>query len=156
MPEDACTKYLPKAQMVKKEILVDETTGGRYTRTEVGYYQIPDLATLFHAPDFRPPDHWSEFQKSDSQWDRVFLDRMGDEYSIQRANPDIGLQLVDPWTQIMHMGKSYCRKQLEGKVDMCGVITWAWFTTIEPCWLIMNRRNAIWLRSEEELGLQHG
>lgn len=155
MKSTKCARILPRNEHTLKTVIIDPITEARYTRTEVGFLAIPELDDLFHAPDFDPPARWQDFDPRSPYWDEHFLKVFAPEYIATRDSPQRFTEPINPYIQTMLMGKSYARKMLEGKPEMCGIITWGEWSTIKPCWLIVNRIEALWLRSEEELGLQH-
>lgn len=151
--EDEYTKYLPPREYVPKKILLEPVTHDRYTRTEVGYYRIPEVDRMIHAPDFTPPATWDLYDPGKLRLTRFFHDTFGPEYLGQKASR-AGEPV--PIRAVLIMAKSISRSYLDGKVGMHGVYMWINFHRIDPCWFIMGARSSHWLRSEEEWGYKHG
>lgn len=127
-------------------------TRDRYVRDQYPDEPIPFFSVFKTLPAYTPPVVWREFRADDPRWDSTFVRRFGKEYANNAQHvPDDPVPIS---AALLQMGKSYARTNGNTRViGLPGVMFWAWWPRIDPCWVVITRSEVYKLLTEEEVGV---
>lgn len=129
--------------------LIEPITGDRYVRNPEPSEKLVALDRYKRLEPFTPPAIWADFQLKDDRWDPFFMRTYAAYYdNNKQAIPDEPVPIT---AALKMMGKSYARTHgLTTTIGLPGVMFWAWWHRIPPCWVVITKSQTEKLLSEQE------